>query len=111
MKLVYICSPYRGNTESNTAKARRYCRFACSQGVVPIAPHLLYPQFLDDDIPEERETGMLLGMELLKHSHELWVFGDRISEGMKAEIEASEKNGIKNRYFKERSGEIHEDMA
>lgn len=111
MKLVYICSPYRGDTESNSAKARGYCRYACSQSAVPIAPHLIYPQFLDDDIPEEREAGMFLGMELLKRSDELWVFGDRISEGMKAEIEAAEQHGIKTRYFRERGGEIHEDMA
>lgn len=111
MKLIYICSPYRGDTEYNAAKARGYCRFACRHEVVPIAPHLMYPQFLDDDIPEEREEGICLGMELLKRCDELWVFGDRISEGMRVEIEAAEQNGIKIRYFKERSGEIHEDMA
>lgn len=111
MKLIYICSPYRGDTESNAAKARGYCRFACGQEAVPIAPHLIYPQFLDDDIPEEREAGMRLGTELLKRCDELWVFGDRISEGINAELEAAEKSGIKIRYFKERGGEIHEDMA
>lgn len=26
--IVYICSPYAGDIESNTAAARRYCRFA-----------------------------------------------------------------------------------
>jgi hypothetical protein len=73
LKLIYICSPYRGDTESNAAKARGYCRFACRHEVVPIAPHLIYPQFLDDDIPEEREEGICLGMELLKRCDELWV--------------------------------------
>jgi len=42
---VYICSPYSGNTQSNTVKARLYCRLAYDQGFVPIAPHLYYPQF------------------------------------------------------------------
>ena len=42
---VYICSPYSGNTQSNTTKARLYCRLAYDQGFVPIAPHLYYPQF------------------------------------------------------------------
>uniref|UniRef100_UPI004029CC7A DUF7768 domain-containing protein n=1 Tax=Ruminococcus bicirculans (ex Wegman et al. 2014) TaxID=1160721 RepID=UPI004029CC7A len=26
--VVYICSPYSGNTRLNTANARRYCRYA-----------------------------------------------------------------------------------
>ena len=41
--LVYICSPYSGDTEGNTEKARRYSRFAADAGTIPIAPHLLFP--------------------------------------------------------------------
>ena len=37
--LVYICSPYSGDTEGNTEKARRYSRFAADAGTIPIAPH------------------------------------------------------------------------
>ena len=40
--LVYICSPYSGDTEGNTEKARRYSRFAADAGTIPIAPHLLF---------------------------------------------------------------------
>ena len=53
MPLVYICSPYSGDTEENTEKARRYSRFAADAGTIPIAPHLLFPQFLS----EETERG------------------------------------------------------
>ena len=52
--LVYICSPYRGDTEKNGEKARRYSRFAIENKAIPITPHLLYPQFMDDSNPEER---------------------------------------------------------
>ena len=52
--IVYICSPYSGDMENNIAAARRYSRFAVEQGYIPIAPHLLFPQFLDDDNPKER---------------------------------------------------------
>ena len=31
--LVYICSPFAGDTEGNTQKARRYSRFAVKNGV------------------------------------------------------------------------------
>ena len=55
--LVYICSPYSGDTEGNTEKARRYSRFAADAGTIPIAPHLLFPQFLSEET--ERELAML----------------------------------------------------
>jgi hypothetical protein len=58
--IVYICSPYSGDVEGNVAAARRYSRFAVEQGYIPIAPHLLFPQFLDDDNPDERELGLFL---------------------------------------------------
>ena len=45
--VVYICSPYAGDVERNVLRARRYCRYAADQGFIPLAPHLLFPQFLD----------------------------------------------------------------
>lgn len=46
--LVYVCSPYAGDVEANTARARRYCRYVTDQGGIPLAPHLYLPQFLDE---------------------------------------------------------------
>lgn len=82
MRLVYICSPLRGDIERNIRKANGYCRFAASKSVVPIAPHVMFTGFLDDTIAEERQTGLAIGLELLKRCDEVWVFGKRISEGM-----------------------------
>ena len=70
-RMIYICSPYAGNTEDNTAFARQACGYAISQGAVPLAPHLLYPQILNDSITEERETGIRLGLEILKRCEEI----------------------------------------
>lgn len=39
-KKVFICSPFRGDMEGNAKKAAVYCRIACEQGYLPIAPHL-----------------------------------------------------------------------
>ena len=47
--MVFICSPYAGDIERNMRKAQGYCRFAVSRNCIPIAPHLLFPQFMDDD--------------------------------------------------------------
>lgn len=38
MKKVYICSPYRGDTETNVENARKYCRAAVELSCLPIAP-------------------------------------------------------------------------
>ena len=59
--IVYICSPYAGDIAGNVDAARRYSRFAVDKGYIPIAPHLLYPQFLDDADPDERELGIFFG--------------------------------------------------
>ena len=93
-RMIYICSLYAGNTEDNTAFARQACGYAISQGAVPLAPHLLYPQILNDSIPEERETGIRLGLEVLERCEELWICGDRMSAGMKREAAYAKARGI-----------------
>lgn len=95
MDAVYICSRYRGDIEANTEKARRYSRFAVEQGVVPIAPHLLLPQFMDE--ATEREAALSAGLEILSRCDEVWVFGDEVSGGMAAEVACAEKLGMKIR--------------
>ena len=83
--IVYICSPFSGDVETNVANARRYSRYAVDKGYIPIAPHLLFPQFLDDDNPDERELGLFFGNALMSKCAEVWVFGSRISSGMEAD--------------------------
>ena len=73
-KKVFICSPFRGDMEGNARKAAAYCRMACEEGHLPIAPHLLFPQFLNEGIEEERRLGIAMGMELLALCDEVWVF-------------------------------------
>ena len=103
---VYICSPYAGDVENNVAAARRYSRFAVETGYIPIAPHLLFPQFLDDTNPKERELGLLFGNALLSKCAEMWVFGHRISAGMDAEIKRAVWKGHRIRYFTEACEEV-----
>lgn len=100
--IIYICSPLRGNIERNIKKAIGYSRFAYSQGSIPLAPHLIFTTFLDDEIPEERRAGMEMGRELLTICDELWVFGDRVSEGMAGEIKRAKDLGLKLKRFTER---------
>ncbi len=96
-RLIYICSPLRGDIEKNIQKAQGYCREAVDlwPDVIPIAPHVYCTQFLDDTIPQEREAGMELGIALLDMCDELWVYGiNNPSEGMKKEIAYAKEHGI-----------------
>ena len=103
--LVYVCSPYSGDVEHNTRNARRFSRFAAMRGYIPITPHLLYPQFLDDNKPDERDLGLLFGNALLDRCAEVWVFGAHVSRGMAAEIDRAKKRRTRIRYFTERCEE------
>lgn len=98
--IVYICSPYSGDVEGNTEKARRFSRFAVDRGAIPITPHLLYPQFMSEE--KERELAMFFNKVLIGKSEELWVFGENVTEGMSTEIGTAKKRGIVIRYFTER---------
>lgn len=97
-KIVYICSPLRGDYEKNINAAKEICREVMTKypDVIPIAPHIYFTQFLDDTQAKERVLGMEAGIELLEMCDELWVYGiDNPSEGMQMEIGHALTNGIK----------------
>lgn len=96
--LIFICSPYRGDVETNTQNARRYCRFVLEQNGIPFAPHLLFTQFLNDDDDTERRVGLCLGVEMLKRCDELWAFGQP-TDGMALEIQEAMRLGVRVRRF------------
>ena len=106
--LIYICSPYAGDVETNVRRARMYCRYALSKKKLPLASHLLFPQFLDDSNKDERELGLFMSMMLLMKCTEVWVFGDKVSSGMKLEIAKALSKGKIVRYFSLVAGEVVE---
>ena len=99
--IVYICSPYSGNVNHNIEMARKYCRFAVNKHYLPIAPHLLFTQFMNDEIPEERETAIFMNFVLMSKCAEMWVFGNVISAGIQSEINRAKRKNMKIRYFTE----------
>ena len=105
---VFICSPFAGDIGNNTCKAIRYMRFAISNGFVPFAPHLLYPQALDEHDPCDRELGLHLGLWWLDRCDELWVFGSRITAGMERELIEAKRLNKPVRWFTEACTEITE---
>ena len=116
VKKIFICSPFAAVAEDQEAKKAETLKnihlaqiaslYAVMEGATPYAPHLYFPQFLDDADQESRELGQMLGLLWLKECDELWVIGRRISEGMKKEIQMAEKLGIPvKRYVLKRSRE------
>lgn len=105
--LVYICSPFRGDIDKNIQNASKYSRFAIDNKAIPITPHLLYPQFMDDNDPKERYLAThTINYVLLGKCREVWVFENKISDGMVREIALAEKRKMKIKYFTETMEEI-----
>lgn len=104
--IVYICSPYVGDVTTNVENAQKYSRFAVDKGYIPIAPHLLFPQFLNDCNPKERQLGLFFGNAIMSKCSEVWVFGDRISAGMEEEIRRAKWKNYRLRYFTEEFEEV-----
>ena len=105
--LVFICSPLAGDVEHNL-RARRCCRFAVMKGAIPLAPHLLFPQFMDDGDKTQRNLAIFMGLVLLSKCHELWCFGNKISPGMAIELEKAKRLGIPIRHFSGECAEVKE---
>ncbi len=109
LKTIFVCSPFRGvgdtaqeakeNFMKNLKLARRACRFVMGKGHLPCCPHLYCPQFLRDTDPDERELGMLMGQIWMAGCDELWVFGRKISPGMKREITQAKEWGIPVKHY------------
>jgi hypothetical protein len=98
MKIVYICHPVAGDVMDNMDKIINIIKeinLTCPD-VVPFAPYLGDVLALNDIIPFERERGIRNCMAVLKSKmiDEIWIYGDRVSGGMEAEIRLAISLGI-----------------
>jgi len=86
---IFVASPYAAPTpegiEANVALARRLCAEVIAAGHSPFAPHLLYPQFLDDSKLDDRARGLRAGIDFLAVCDEVWCWST-VSMGMAHEI-------------------------
>ena len=74
------------------------------QGAIPLAAHLLLPQFMSET--RERDLALFMDMVLMGKCEQVWVFGEKISSGMAAEIAKAKKKNMTIRYFTEECKEI-----
>lgn len=101
MKKIFICSPFRGDIEENTKAAQFFAKVIIGTGRIPIAPHLYFPQFLDEDNPNERMNGIEMGLELMDVCDEVYVLGFNITEGMRFELNHAREKRIPVRLYDE----------
>lgn len=93
MQFVYVCSRYRGNSLreifANIDLTLYACRQVIEMGAIPIAPHLYFPRFLDDNNDVERRLGMEAGKRLMKVCKSFYVLtvDQKVSEGMREELD------------------------
>lgn len=91
-KKVYICSPLSAETQEGRMHNMEMAKFylvTIQRGYHcrSFASHAHLPMMLDDSIPEERETALRIGREMMKLCDALVICGQRISSGMKGEIQ------------------------
>lgn len=105
MDRCYLISRYRADNAAeldfNVAIAKHYCKEIVEDGYIPVAPHLFFTQFLDDNFPADRATGTLMGIEELKKCQRflLVIVDGVISEGMQRELQEVSRLGIPGRFI------------
>lgn len=102
MRKIYVCSALRGDVDENIRNARCFCEYVAREyQAIPIAPHIYFTQFLNDENAEDREFGLKAGLSLVSVCDELWYFGDQITRGMTDEIFLAIEHGIPVKYIPE----------
>lgn len=99
MKIVYIAHPVSGDIQGNINRITTIVRLIALEhkNILPFAPYVVDLLALDDNNPFERQRGIENDIELFKRKimDEVWLYGDKISNGMLAEIKLAHSLGIK----------------
>lgn len=102
MKVIYIAHPISGDVAGNLEKIRVIARdiMLKDENIIAFAPYWFDCHVLDDNNPAERQRGINNDIAWFHKGFidELWAFGDRISNGMKHEINLAESLGIPVKY-------------
>jgi len=99
MKKIFVCSAFSGKdkeaVKKNVELTIKYCEKITQEGNAPFAPHLIYPQWLNDKT-KERDIGIACGLAFLRVCNALHFFtiGGVISPGMREEITHAHFFGI-----------------
>lgn len=82
-RLTIIESPFKGAVERNKLYLHRCVLHSIYLGETPFASHGFYPQFLDDNNPDQRYQGINLGYHFYPFSRLVAFYDDYgMSQGM-----------------------------
>lgn len=95
-KRAYICSPCSDSSKKavhcNIRAARFYMHYATKKLCFTArAPHAYLSILLSDMIPAERALALRIGLNVLEANDFVFVCGNRITSGMRGEIEHAAK--------------------
>lgn len=98
-KRAYICSPCSDSSKKavyrNIRAARFYMHYAMNELCFTArAPHAYLPVLLSDMIPAERSLALRIGLNLLEANDFVFICGNRITSGMRGEIEHAAKLSV-----------------
>lgn len=82
--VIYVCSPYAADPERNARRAENFCRYVWKMGGIPLAPHLLFPRFMNENRHKEREAGLRMARKLLGMCDEMWCSATRSARAWSA---------------------------
>jgi len=112
-RFVDVETPYspgeKGMLEQNLLFARACVGDCFMRGEVPFASHLFFtqPGILDDDVPEERERGILAGKDLIEALPGVTTVVYTklgVSSGMRYGIQRAKEAGRKTEYMELEEG-------
>lgn len=92
MQRIFVCSPFRGNTQANLVIARALGRYVFLElKAIPVVPHTSFTSMLDDNIELERNLGISAGHNLMETCHQFLLYSQKgISSGMREDIKWAE---------------------
>ena len=95
MKVIYMAHKVSGDVENNLAKAKLWLRWIEKHhDVAVVASWITECEVWDDDNLEHRAAGLRRDFAVIERCDELWLMGDRVSDGMKKETDHAEKHGL-----------------
>ena len=96
MTIAYIAHPIGGDVNANVLDLLRIIRKInlTQPNVIPYCPYLSDVLALRDHIPAERKRGLANGRAMVVKADQLWLTGNRISQGMEGEVAVAAANNI-----------------
>lgn len=89
--LLYVCAPFRTRTLEEARATHAAIARALELGWAPVFGPLLLRDFLSDANPNERAAAIECDLAILRACNAVLVVGDRVTEGMRHELEAWRK--------------------